>query len=214
MVFEEIVPRTKIIISASNGTDMQARFMTKVMRNNGEYLMVIPFRHKGMRINFSGQKIKCHLEVRDDQGALWTFKNCRITTIKKDGLVYHKVISPMKNGIENRRDGRRFYVWEAVAVNIDGISNTVFTHLKDVGMTGYSFVIDNKKGQEIKEGTKVVVNLKNKDGYEILLPGMVIRKEKMEKYAVYGCKMDSPPPEYVNFVKMLEKKNTVVEAEF
>ena len=35
MVFSEITPRTKIVITVTNGSDMQARFMSKVMKNLG-----------------------------------------------------------------------------------------------------------------------------------------------------------------------------------
>ena len=214
MIFDEIVPRTKIIITVTNGSDMEARFMTKVMRNTGEFLLVIPFRHKGKRINFKGKLIKIHMEVRDDNGVLWSFKNCRISTIKKDGLIYHKILCPMKNGIENRRGGRRFYIWEPAAIDIEGVTNTLFTNVKDVGHQGFSFVIENKKGLEVKEGTKVTASFKNNEGISMDLVGMIVRKERMEKYVIYGCKIDVPTAEFAKYVDLLERKSVVVDVDF
>ena len=49
--------KTKVIIAVTNGSDMQARFMSKVMRNTGDFLLVIPFRHKGLRVNFDGKDV-------------------------------------------------------------------------------------------------------------------------------------------------------------
>lgn len=213
MTFEEITPKTKIIVSVTNGGDMQARFMTKVMQNNGEFLLVIPFRHKGSRINFNGKQVKIHMEVRDKEGLLWSFKNCKIVATKKDGLVYHKLFSPMKNGIENRRGGRRFYLWEQCIINIEGVTNPLFTNIRDVGSNGISFVVDNKKNLEIREGTKITCSFKNKDGDEFALVGMVVRKEKLEKYTIYGVKLDDPPLEFVEYVQRLERRNTIVDAE-
>ena len=215
MTFEEILPRTKIIITVTNGTDMQARFMTKVMRNTGEYILVIPFMHKGHRINFSSNQVKIHMDVRDNTGVLWNFKNCKVTTIKKDGLIFHKLISPMRNGIENRRGGRRFYVWEPCVITLENTEIPIYTNLRDVGMTGISFVIEHKKAMELKEGTKFGCNFKSgNDGALLDVNAMIVRKEKLEKYTIYGCKLDNPSEKYVNYVKGLEKKTVVVDVDF
>ena len=213
MLIEEIKPRTKIIISVTNGTDMQARFASKVMKNGGNYILTIPFKHKGMRINFNGKNVKIHMEVRDENGLLWSFRNCHITTTRKEGLLYHKIICGMNKGIENRRGGRRFYIWEKAVFHVEGIENPLFTNLRDLGTIGFSFVVDSKKPIEIKEGNKVVCMFKNKEGEELSINGMVVRREPLEKYVVYGCKMDAPDDKVLTYIKWLERKNIVVDAE-
>lgn len=214
MIFSDITPRTKIVITVTNGSDMQARFMSKVMKNLGDSILVIPFRHKGARINFAGNSVKIHLDVRDENGILWSFKNCKIIAIKKDGLVYHKLISPMRNGIENRRGGRRFYLWEQGIFEIDGVSNTIFTNIRDVGLSGLSFVIDNKKGLSFKDGTRFTCSFKDRDNNEMVVRGIIVRREQLEKYMVYGCKLEDPPSEYIKFVKDIERRNTIVDVEY
>jgi len=214
LIFTDIAPRTKIVITVTNGSDMQARFMSKVMKNLGDCLLVIPFKHKGSRINFSGNSVKIHLDVRDDEGVLWSFKNCRIVSVKKDGLVYHKIVSPMRNGIENRRGGRRFYLWEQAIFDIEGLSDPMFTNVRDVGLQGISFVIDNKKGINFKEGTRITCTLKDRDGNDMILRGIIVRREQLEKYMVYGCKLDDPCSEFIKFVKDIERRNTIVDVEY
>ena len=214
MVFGDIKARSNVIISVTNGSDMQARFMSKVMKNTGDYLLVIPFKHKGLRINFDGKDVKVHLEMRDNEGVLWSFKNCRVTTVKKDGLVYHRLVSPMKNGIENRRGGRRFYVWDQATFEIEGLTNTLFAILRDIGVIGFSFAVDNSKpvtGQ-IKPGKNVQCTFKSKHG-DITINGMIVRTESLDKYMIYGCKLDEPGEDYINYVKYLEKKSIIVDAE-
>ena len=214
MVFGDIKVRSSVIISVTNGSDMQARFMSKVMKNTGEYLLVIPFRHKGLRINFEGKDVKVHLEMRDNEGVLWSFKNCKVTTVKKDGLVYHRLVSPMKNGIENRRGGRRFYVWDQATFEVEGLTNTLFAILRDIGVIGFSFAVDNSKpvtGQ-IKPGKNVQCTFKSKHG-DITINGMIVRTESLDKYMIYGCKLDEPGEDYINYVKYLEKKSIIVDAE-
>ena len=214
MVFSDIKVRSNVIISVTNGSDMQARFMSKVMKNTGEYILVIPFRHKGVRINFDGKDVKVHLEMRDNEGVLWSFKNCKVTAVKKDGLIYHRLVSPMKNGIENRRGGRRFYVWDQATFDIEGVTNTVFAILRDIGVIGFSFAVDNSKpvAGNIKPGKSVKCTFKGK-GNEIHISGMIVRTESLDKYMIYGCKLDEPPEDYINYVKYLERKNIIVDAE-
>lgn len=214
MQFSEIESRSRIIVIVTNGSDMQARFMTKVMRNNGDHLLAIPFRHKGLRINFEGKDVKIHMEVRDNAGTLWSFRGCRISAVKKDGLIYHKIVSGMSNGIENRRGGRRFHLWESGIFRISSLADPLFTNMKDIGPEGFSFVVDHKKKAEIKEGDQVEASIKNKDGDEMIVKGIIVRTEKMEKYMIYGCKMDSPSEAVLKFIKYLERKNTVVDVDF
>ena len=214
MLFQDIEPRMKIIILVTNGSDMQAKFMSKVMKNDGESILVIPFRHKGVRINFSGKNVKVHMEARDNNGLLWTFMNCHISTIRKNGLMFHKITSGFMKGIENRREGRRFYYWEKAIFTIEGFTNQIFTHIKDIGEEGFSFVIEHKKKMDVREGKRVNCTFKNSEGEEISLDGMVVRREEIEKYMVYGCKIDNPPQNHIDFVKWLERKNTVVDVDF
>lgn len=214
MNFDEIAPRTKIVISVTNGSDLQAKFMSKVIKNNGRHLLVIPFQHKGMRINFDGKNMKIHLEVRDSSGVMWNFKNCHISSVKKDGLNYHKIESGMTKGIENRRGGRRFYIWEQAMFNLEGVENPVFTFLKDVGGDGFAFVIEHKKKLELKEGKKVICTTKDRDGKEMIIHGMIVRKEWLDKYMVYGCRIEEKTEQIENYIKWLERKNTVVDVDF
>lgn len=214
MNFEDITARTKIVISVTNGTDLQAKFMSKVVKNTGKFLMVIPFRYKGQRINFNGKNMRIHLEVRDHEGILWNFKNCHISTVKKDGLVYHKLECSMMNGIENRRGGRRFYIWEQAMFNVEGLENPLFTYLKDIGGDGFAFVLDHKKQLEIREGKKVVCTTKDREGKEMIMRGMIVRKEWLDKYTVFGCRIEEKTDQIDNHIKWLERKNTVIDVDY
>lgn len=213
MLFEEIPVKSKIVISVSNGTDLQARFVSKVMRNPGPHILVIPFKHKGVRVGFNSKNVKIHLEIRDKDGILWTFRNCHIGIVKKDGLLYHKIETGMRNGIENRRGGRRFYIWELATLHIDGIDTPIITNIRDIGPIGFSFVIDYKKKLDVKEGARVQTTIKNKDGDEIPMEGMIVRKEAMEKHMAYGCKLENSSDILQAHIKYLEKKNVIVDAE-
>ncbi len=214
MKLEEILPKSKIVISVTNGTDLQARFISKVMKNNGDSLLVIPFRHKGQRVSFAGKQIKITLEARDINGLLWNFKGCRIMLVKKNGLDYHKIFCPMVNGIENKRGGRRFYSWDSIMVEFEGLSGPVLCHLKDIGISGLSIALDLKKDVKVKDGEKLICNVKDKDGIDMKIETMVVRHEPIDKYMILGCKIENPPNRYIAYVKYLEKKNTVIDVEF
>jgi hypothetical protein len=211
--FDEIPAKSKIVITVTNGSDLQARFLTKVMRNCQEYLMVIPFRHKGLRINFSGKNVKIHMEYRDNEGRLWTYRNCKIQLMKKDGLIFHKLLSPMTEGIENRRGGRRFFLWDNCTVEIDGMEAPIYTKIRDIGPEGISFVIDAKKPLPLKEGTNLKCIFKTNQGDVVTAEAMIVRKEALEKYTVYGCKVANPSAVFTSYVAYQERKNIVIDAD-
>ena len=89
MNYTDIPLGVKEQICVSDGSDMQAKFISRVMKTGDKSLLVIPFMHKGVRVNFNGQNIHINMEVPDGEGNNWTFKNCKIDTIKKNGLIYH-----------------------------------------------------------------------------------------------------------------------------
>ena len=211
MNFQEIIPGTKVVVNVTNGTDMQARFISRVIRNTGKYLLVIPFMHRGIRVKFVGRNVRINLEIRTEQGVTWSFKNCHITAVRKDGLVYHRIATPVFQGIENRRGEKRMYLWEPQLFSIEGMKDTLYTTLKDIGTSGFSFVIDHKKKMDLMIGIGVACKIKEKNDNIIDVQGSVIRKEKMEKYTVYGCKMLESSVELSEYLQRLEARNTIVD---
>ncbi len=214
MNFIEIPPREKIIIAVTNGSDMQARFMSQVVRNTGEALLCVPFHHQKKQIVFDGDKTRIILEVRNREGVLYNFKGCKITRIKKDGLVFHKLETNMKTGIENRRGGRRFSYNEACTIAIDGIENPYFTKIRDIGFDGVGFVLKHDKTRGIKEGKKFTMTFRNHESIEIRIRGLIVRKEWMEQYMVYGCRIEEKDNDLDLFVRYMEAKNTLTDISF
>lgn len=197
---------TRIQITVNNGGDMQAKFVSRVMKAGENGVLVIPFMHKGVRVNFEGENIRIHMQVPDAEGNNWTFKNCRITTSRKDGLVYHKITSSVSTGIENRRGERRTYIWQPAVFNIDGMVDPLFTTLKDMSPSGFAFVIESRKRLPLQIGTGVTCKLNERDGNIIHIRGKIIRKEKMDQYMLYGCRGAEPNQEVVDYLKRLSGK--------
>lgn len=214
MQLAEILPRTKIIIAVTNGTNMQARFMSQVVRNTGDALLCIPFKHHHQQILFEGDKTRIILEVRNAEGILYNFKSCKITKIKKNGLVYHKLESSMKNGIENRRGGRRFYITDSCTLQIDDIENPFFTKLRDIGFDGLSFPLKHDRTKGVREGKKFTLSFRNHDGVELRVRGVIVRKEWMEKAMIYGCRVEEKDENYDNYMRYLEVQNTLTDVQF
>ena len=206
MNYSDIPMGVKVQISVSNGGDMQAKFISRVMKTGDKALLVIPFMHKGVRVNFAGSGVTIHMEVPDGQGNNWTFKNCKIDTVKKNGLVYHRILCPMSEGIENRRGERRTYVWQPAIFTIEGIADQIFTTLKDVSPSGFAFVLDPKKRLPITNGKTVSCTVNERDGNIVHLRGKVIRREKLDQYVLYGCRSSERNEEVVEYIERLNRK--------
>ncbi len=197
----------KVQICVSNGGEMQAKFISRVMKSGEKSLLVIPFMHRGMRVNFGGSGVQIHMEVPDGEGNNWTFKNCKIDTVKKDGLIYHRIISPMSEGIENRRGEHRTYVWQPAIFTIEGVSDQIFSTLKDVSPTGFAFVLDAKKRLNILNGKSVSCTINEKGGNVVHMRGKVIRREKMDQYVLYACRCGEKNQEVLDYIARLTKEN-------
>ena len=52
MNYADIPMGVKVQISVSNGGDTQAKFISRVMKTGDRSILVIPFMHKGLRVNF------------------------------------------------------------------------------------------------------------------------------------------------------------------
>ena len=203
MNFSDISVGTKIQITVNNGGDMQAKFVSRVMKTGDRSVLVIPFMHKGVRVNFDGENVRVHLLAPDAQGSNWTFKNCHITTVRKDGLVYHKITTTMLVGIENRRGEKRTYVWQPAVFNVEGIVDQIFTTLKDVSPSGFAFVMEPRKRVALQIGMNVSCTLNEKNGNVIHMRGKIIRKEKSDQYILYGCRSAEQNPEILDYLKRL-----------
>ena len=206
MNFSDISVGTKIQITVNNGGDMQAKFVSRVMKTGDRSVLVIPFMHKGVRVNFDGENVRVHLLAPDAQGSNWTFKNCHITTVRKDGLVYHKITTTMLVGIENRRGEKRTYVWQPAVFSIEGVVNQVFTTLKDVSPSGFAFVMDPKKRVQITMGTGVTCTFNDRGGQQIRMKGKIIRKERTDQYVLYGCRSPEQNQEIMEYLTRLSLK--------
>lgn len=210
MDFEEIPVGSKITMNISNDGEMQAKFISRAIKNTGSAILVIPFMHKGRRVNFNGKNIHIHMDVQLKTGETYTFKGCQITSVRKDGLIFHKVISSMTKGIENRRGEHRCYVGETAYFVIEGIADQITAVLKDVSNSGFGFTIDRKKNIELMPGVIVTCSFKNQKGRFIQMQGKIIRREKLARHILYGCRCTDSNAEVEEYVKQLEEKTLII----
>ncbi len=213
MNFGEIPMGTKVQVVVTNGGDTQAKFLSRVMRAGEKTILVIPFMHKGLRVNFRGEKVRIHMEVADAKGDIWTFKGCQIDLIRKNGLVYHRVTTKMREGIENRRGERRTFVWQPAVFAIEGHAEQLFTTLKDLSPSGFGFVVDVKKRMNIPNGKTVTCTINEKDGNIITIRGKVIRREKMDDYVLYGCRCGESNPAILDYIRRVRLRNEAEQRE-
>ena len=68
MNYADIPMGVRVQISVTNGGDTQAKFISRVMKTGNKSLLVIPFMHKGVRVNFAGTGVQIHMEVPDGEG--------------------------------------------------------------------------------------------------------------------------------------------------
>lgn len=210
MDFEEIPAGAKIIMNISNDGEMQAKFISRAIKNTGSGILVLPFVHKGRRVNFNGKNIHIHMDVQLKTGEIFTFKGCQIMTVRKDGLIFHKVVSSMTKGIENRRGEHRCYVGETAYFIMEGLPDQITAVLKDISNSGFGFIIDRKKNIELMPGVMVTCTFKNHLGKYIQMQGKIIRREKMDRHTLYGCRCTEANADVEEFVSQIEEKTLII----
>lgn len=206
MKFEDIPLGAKIQITVTNGGDMEAKFTSRVMRVGNGGALAIPFMHKGVRVNFAGQNIRIHMEVPDINGSNWTFKGCNVSLVRKDGLIYHKITSKMREGIENRRGERRTFVWVPASFFVEGHPDVINTTLKDISPNGFAFIVEARKRISIQTGRNVSCTITEKDGNQVHMKGKVIRREMVDNNILYGCRCGESNPEVLDYIKRVTAK--------
>lgn len=211
MDFEQIPAGARITATVTNGGEMQARFISRVIKNLGNGILVIPFMHKGKRVCFKGKSTHIHIDIQLKTGETWTFKSCMIESVRKDGYIFHRVTSKMVKGIENRRGEHRCYIWEPAMFRIEGLAEPINTMMKDISISGFGFLLDEKKNLELMPGVAVNATLRDHKGNLMHIKGKIIRKEKVDHHVLYGCRCGEPNPQVAEYVKYIEEKTLIVE---
>ena len=210
MQFDEIPAGAKIVMNVSNRDKMQAKFISRVIKNLGSGILVFPLMHKGRRVNFKGDNVFLHMDVQLKTGESYTFKSCQVVSVRKDGLIFHKISSSMTKGIENRRGEYRCYIGEPAMFNIEGLPDPVSATLKDISASGFGFMLERKIGVELMPGVMVTCSFTDNKGNPLKSHGKIVRKEKMNDFVMYGCRSSEQDPEIAEYVKQLEEKTMII----
>ncbi len=124
-----------------------------------------------------------------DDGKLYIWDNVRISLVRFDSEVYHKIDVFGDGKPHNRREAYRLYIGENMPLYINTVSgpSAIDVLIKDLSESGVAFV--TKEDLDIDR----TFRLKIRDNkYIISLSGIIVRKEELShlKAFLYGCKFN------------------------
>ncbi|MBQ7954683.1 MAG: PilZ domain-containing protein [Lachnospiraceae bacterium] len=198
MRIEELVMGQKLtlqIVINSEQLEFPLTIMEVVPKKHGIYTNAIMKDEKVLSFKASG--ILTHLIVAFDDAKPHIFYNVTVQTLKSDSGNFCYFISTLGPSKEfNRRGAFRCFLGLYSSVQI-GVNNTALdTTIKDVSVTGFSFILP-ATAREFKPGAIAHVVLtdyiqERNENYTFHLTGIIVRNYKLENGStVYGCKLNA-----------------------
>lgn len=186
-----------ITITVKLKTSNQLEWKTKILKTSvaKKHILIPQLKHNGQVLSFNVPGIIIEVTAQSDTGPI-IFRNCRIRALVVAGVKYHEIISMTESTKENRRQEDRMYINEMGTVINNKLKQPVQACLKDLSVTGFSYMI-----QEINEPLPhlqtEVVEFTYRDSVmkqELTLAGKIVRRAKSpDGLIVYGCHMGPNP---------------------
>lgn len=196
MRIEELTPGTPITILASIN-NQQAQFESRILEVNPKKRIVlaesvfiddkvVTFRAKALIVN---------IVISNENDSPQIFKNVMVQLVKHKKEICYNLVTIAESKPYNRRESFRCYVGITSSAQIGANRTTYDIIIKDVSITGFSFVCSN----ELKLENHQIVHTVLKDYLEELaedfsfhLYGIVVRSYPLDNNRlIYGCRLNS-----------------------
>lgn len=195
MRIEELTPQQSITLLVII-KDQQLEFSSSVLECLPRKHMIIaaPILKDDKIISFNTKGILIHLIVTFPEQKPIIFQNVTVNTAKKDDNSFCYTISTLAESREfNRRGAFRCFMGMRIHIRVGSNSAAIEATIKDISITGFSFMVSS--GSNFTEGETVhaVVNDYIEEvakKYSFHLFGVIVRHYQLENgNIVYGCKL-------------------------
>ncbi len=171
-----------------------------------------PIMKEGKILNFNGKGIATHIIVQLPESKPIVFKDVILNTMKKDDGTFCYGMQSKDEGVEvNRRTSFRCPVGISTMLRV-GLNRTSFDIiLRDVSISGFSFVFENSDNGicDVGQVVHTVLNDYIKEvnqNYSFQMYGTVVRKKELENgKIVFGCKLSEPIKGLDTYIAMKER---------
>lgn len=199
MQLDEVSLDSKITINVRKD-GKGATFFAKPEFFAGGSMYIAPIMHGAKLLNFNIPDLKIEVVATKENQLPARFKNIKIEPERVNGRTYHCVSTKTAGAKSNRRNAIRVLVGEAGKVSEDLGGPTKEVFIKDISVSGISFVIDPKK-HEYRVGEKVKVHYVDPiHFYTVDVDARVVRTEDSDKGRMYGCAFTRNYPQITRYV--------------
>jgi c-di-GMP-binding flagellar brake protein YcgR len=172
--------------------ELEVRYNGKSMSFNSNVALIIEqsiliagIKVDNKTVGFSNQ---CHINfLFKNDGKLYIWENVKVSLIKMNDVIYHKIDLSGEGKQFNRRDTFRMYIGEDMPIYINTAAGptAIDVLVKDISETGVGFISNEELDVER------TFRLKLKDNGRIyVLSGIIVRKEILSDINsfLYGCR--------------------------
>lgn len=208
MLIKDIAINSRLTIDVRKD-DRGAVFFAEPAFVNDEGLFIEPIKHGEAVLNFENQGLKISMVVSRDNEMPAKFRNIRISTVVVDDHTYHRIICASEGTKSNRRNAFRVFIGEPGTVNVDIGAKSVDVLVKDISITGISFLY-GKQGDKpaFDKGSRVRVRYVDPSNFNpIEVEAKVVRCEDTEKGILYGCQFTRNYPQISRYVATKQVRN-------
>lgn len=209
MKLNEVEPRSIINVTVSKENASINLTTTSVEFNwDVEALLVEPFMYEEAIVSFDIEDINVEMMVVKEGEVPFYWKHVTVSKVRKEGKLYHAIITDLAGARLNRRNSFRVFVGEeGSAFQVPG-GETLSVLIKDISATGIGFIIKNAKEPYYKPGNQVHIHYSDNEArFGIDVVGRVVRAEMVETGYLYGCSFSKVYPQISKYVAQKQVKN-------
>lgn len=205
MWLSELLPDTGVDLEVKSGKN-EWLFQSIVRHEVKGVLLMDPVIYEDKLLDLSGEGMSVAVIVKDTQDIPIQFKGCTVKNVRLKEESYLAVASGQEGKRINRRGAFRIFVGERGSVEPIGTGGRLEAVVRDLSMTGFSFVVDVDEWEE--ETSMVWLNFAGRYGEKMRLQGSVIRTDEGERgRLIVGCQTIKCANDLAGYVAFKQREN-------
>lgn len=196
------IPENNNLILELKMNDQKFEFPSKCLYKDKTNVFCEPIRFNGKVLGFKAEdRITINLVMIRDGKSPYVWKGIAVNCVYDEGKTVYKLTATAEGYEMNRREAFRLFVGVSGVCQIGANRKALDVIVKDVSMTGFSFVSNENIDKVINMPVRLVFGDMK---YNFSLMGLVVRKVVLEETKIlYGCKISV---ENANLEKYINEK--------
>lgn len=204
MRLNEVVVGTEVELEVKSGKN-DWLFQSIVRYEIKGALLLDPVIYEGKPLNLEAEGITVHIVVKDEDIPI-QFRNCVVRNVHLKEQNFLAAACSQEGKRVNRRNAFRIFMGERGVVELIGKNRRLEAVVRDLSMTGFSFVVDVDEWEE--DAYLVWLNFLGRYDEKMRMQGEVVRKNEGERgRLIVGCQIIKCANDLSSYISYKQREN-------